>query len=176
MKKGMTIREKVMLCILGVLIIIAAYCYMLYMPIKAEIQQYKDDYLVADDALIIAEAKALQMAKMKSEIDAIKAGDTEAIRELPKYDNRQNLMTELSLILSKTNNYNIRFGSIEEDGSVIHRQIMLEYTCKDYASAKGILQEIYNGEYPCIIGNMHISKDGSSVSLYLTYFEYGSIK
>ena len=172
----MTVREKVMLGILGILCVICAYNFLLYQPIKEEIAQYKDEYIAQDDSLILLEAKAVRLAKMKSEISEIKNGSTEGIKELPKYNNRQNLMTQLSGILSKSENYNVRFGNVTQTESAITRQILLEYTCKDYKTAKGILEEIYDGEYPCVFGNVHISNKGATMSLYITYFEYGTLE
>ena len=175
MKRGMTVREKVMLGLLGILCIICVYNYLFYQPIKEDIARYKEEYIEQDDVLIMLEAKGAKFAQMKSEIDAIKSGSTEGIKEIPKYDNRQNLMMQLSSILSKTENYNLRFGSVTSEGNVISRQIILDYTCNGYMAAKSILQEIYNGEYPCVIGNVHISDEGAT-SLYITYYEYGKLE
>ena len=66
-------------------------------------------------------------------------------------------MMQLSGILSKSDNYNLRFGTVTSDDNAISRQIILEYTCSDYKTAKGILEEIYNGQFPCVLGNVHIS-------------------
>ncbi len=85
-------------------------------------------------------------------------------------------MMQLSGILSKSENYNIRFGTVTSDENAISRQIILEYTCSDYKTAKGILEEIYNGQFPCVLGNVHISNKGATMSLYITYFEYGTLE
>lgn len=176
MKNGMTIREKVMLCILILLCIFAAYYYLLYIPMKDATTAYKEEYTVLDDTLLVAEAKTTRMAKMKAELESIKAGTTEEIKALPAYDNRQNLMSQLSNILSKTEKYNITFGNVTGDGTTISREITLNYSCDSYEEAKEILLEIYNGEYPCVFGDLHLSNEGATVSIQITYYEYGSLE
>lgn len=175
MKNQMTIREKVMLCILILLLVFAAYYYLFYIPMKEDTEVYKQEYVSLDETLIIAEAKTTKMAKMKAELEAIKQGTTEIIKPLPAYDNRQNLMSQLSNILAKTKNYSITFGGVSGDGTTISRDITLNYSCGSYEEAKGILLEIYNGEYPCVFGTLHLSNEGSTVSIQITYFEYGKV-
>ena len=175
MKNGMTTREKVMLCILGVLCLVLAYYYLLYIPMKEEIAQYKQEYTTVDDTLIVVEAKAVQLANMKAELEAIKQSGTGDVKPLPVYDNRQNLMSQLSNILDKTQSYSITFGNISSDGTTISRQISLNYSCGSYEAAKAILLEIYNGEYPCVFGTLHLSNEGATISIQITYYEYGSL-
>lgn len=175
MKNQMTIREKVMLCILIILLVCAGYYYLFYVPMKEDTEAYKQEYATLDETLIVAEAKTTKMAKMKAELEALKQGSTEEIKPLPAYDNRQNLMSQLSNILAKTQNYNITFGNVSGDGTTISREITLNYSCGSYEAAKQILLEIYDGEYPCVFGTLHLSNEGATVSIQITYFEYGKL-
>lgn len=176
MKKGMSIREKVMLCILAVLCVILVYYYAFYIPMQEEIAQLKEEYTTIDDSMILVEAKATRLAKMKAELEEIKAGDAGVMKELPAYDNRQNLMSQLSTILSKTENYNIAFAGVTGDGTTVSRQISLDYSCANYEEAKAVLLEIYNGKYPCTFGGLYLSDDGATISVDIVYFEYGSLE
>lgn len=176
MKNAMTTREKILLCILGIMGVVLLYYYLFYIPMTQQTEQYRQDYITVDETLIVVEAKATKMAQMQAEIAAIKAGSTEGIKELPHYDNRQSLMSQLSEILENTEKYSINFGSITGDGTTISRQVTLNYTCDDYASAKGILEKIYDGDYPCAYGNLSLSNKGASVAMYITYYEYGKLQ
>lgn len=175
MKNQMTIREKVMLCILIILLVCAGYYYLFYVPMKEDTEVYKQEYATLDETLIVAEAKTTKMAKMKAELEALKQSSTEEIKPLPAYDNRQNLMSQLSNILAKTQHYNITFGNVSGDGTTISREITLNYSCGSYEAAKQILLEIYDGEYPCVFGTLHLSNEGATVSIQITYFEYGKL-
>lgn len=172
MKKGMSIREKVLLCILAILAMIMVYYYAFYIPTQDEIAQYKEEYTLVDDSIILADAKAIKLSQMKAELEAIKGGETEVTKELPAYDNRQNLMVQLSNILAKSQNYNITFGAVSADGKTMTRSISLDYSCESYEAAKAILMEIYNGEYPCTFHNLYLTNGGSSISVDIIYFEY----
>lgn len=173
--KSMSTREKIMLAVLGVMCLALVYYYLLYIPMKEEIAQYKEEYNTVDDTLILVDAKAAQLATMKAELEAIKQDPMGATKALPAYDNRQNLMSQLSNILSKTQSYNIIFGNVSGDGTTVSRQITLNYSCGSYEEAKSILQEIHNGEYPCVFGTLHLSNNGATISIQITYFEYGKL-
>lgn len=174
--KNMSGREKIMLGILGALCIVLGYYYLLYIPMTEETEKCKQEYLTVEEDLLVVEAKVAQMSSMKAEIEAIKAGDVEGIKVLPQYDNRQSLMSQLSTILAKTTNYNIRFGAVTADGTTIRREVSLDYTCDDYASAKVILQEIYSGQYPCMLGNIGVGSEGAAISMNITYYEHGKLE
>lgn len=172
MKRGMSIREKVLLCILAVMAMVLVYYYAFYLPVQEETAQYEEEYILVDDNIILADAKAIKLKQMKAELEAIKGGETEVTKELPAYDNRQNLMMHLANILVKSQNYNITFGNVAVDGGTVSRSISLDYTCDSYATAKAILLEIYNGAYPCTFTNLYLTNNGNSISVDIIYYEY----
>ena len=170
--KKLSIREKVLLAILGVLAAVMVYNYLFLIPIQEEIARCEEEYLSMDDTVILLEAKTNRYNQMKAELEKIKAGQTEETKALPAFDNRENLMVQLSNILSKTEKYSLVFGNITEDGVTVSRSVSLNYSCDSYETAKGILMEIKNGEYPCMFGNVYLSNEGKSISVNITYFEY----
>ena len=172
MKKGLTLREKVLLCILAVMLVIMGYYYLFYIPTKDAIAQYEKDFIAIDNEIIQTEAKMIKFANMKAELNAIKEGSSVEVKELPKFDNRQNLMVQLSGILANTDNYSLSFGSVSNDGVTVSRSIDLSYTCGSYEAAKAILEEIYTGEYPCTFTNLFLSNGGKTISVEITYYEY----
>lgn len=175
MKNSMTIREKVMLVILGLLCLALVYYYAFYIPTQEEIQQLEEEYLTIDDTLIAVEAKSARLEKMKADLEMLKGSDTDDTKALPAYDNRQNLMSQLSIILAKSDNYNISFGEVSGDGTTVRRNIRLDYTCGSYQAAKALLLEIYNGEYPCAFDSLYLSNEGTTISVDIIYFEYGTL-
>ena len=172
MKKGLSIREKVLLCILAVLAVVMVYNYAFLMPIQDEIARCEEEYLSMDETVILLDAKTSRYQQMKKELEAIKGGEGEDTKALPAFDNRENLMVQLSNILSKTEKYNLVFGNISEDGVTVSRSVSLNYSCDSYETAKGILMEIREGEYPCTFGNVYLSNEGKTISVNITYFEY----
>ncbi len=172
--KNMSKREKFMMGILVLMLAILGYYYLFYVPTTTEIMLCKQDTVAVEDQIYAAQVKAAKMQKMQKEIDAILAGESGEVKELPAYDNRQNVMNSLSNILSVTDSYNVTFSSVSEADGIIRRNINLNYQCVGYDTAKTVLEQIYNSEYTCLIKNVSLSQGNGSymVTLTLTYFEY----
>ena len=174
MKKGFTNREKGLLLILVLMVLVAVYNYAFYVPTQAKIAQYKQDALTVDDQILMAEAKAAKLQMMEKELAEIKAGDMTNIKELPPYDNSRNVMTSLSAILTNAVQYNISFAGVSESDGIVRRDITLTFSANSYEAAKSILSDIYNGAYRCLMKDLHVAQasDVWNVNVQITYFEY----
>ncbi len=174
MKKGLSAREKILLLILILMGIFAGYYYAFYIPSQEKITFYEEEAILIDDQIIVAEAKTAKMAMMNKELAEIKSGDMSNIKELPAYDNSRNVMNSLSLILANATQYDVSFSGVTEDDGIVRRDITLNYSCNSYDSAKSILSRIYNGDYRCLIKDLHITQSSGtwSVNVQITYFEY----
>lgn len=174
MKKQLTVREKVLMCILAVLLVICAYYYAFYTPVLQKIADYKNEIVFLEEQNLILDAQVEKMNQMKSELDAIAAGEMGNVKELPAFDNSQNVMNSLSFILKNAEQYSVSFSSVEEEESTVRRHINLSYDCKNYESAKSILQRVYESEYRSLIQDVHMSFSEASchVTVEITYFEY----
>lgn len=173
MKKQLTTREKVLLVVLAVLLVICGYYYAFYTPVLQKIAEYKDEIVFIEEQTVALDAQVQKMNQMKEELDAIQSGEMGAIKEIPAYDNSQNLMNSLSFILQSADQYNVSFSSVDEEDSTVRRNISLSYSCGSYETAKSILTQIYESEYRSLIKDVHLSTaDGYSVTMEITYFEY----
>ena len=114
------------------------------------------------------------MNMMQKELDAIKSGDMSNIKELPPYDNSRNVMNSLSVILANATQYDVSFSGVSEDDGIVRRDITLSYNCNSYDAAKAILTQIYDGDYRCLIKDLHITQSSGvwNVNVQITYFEY----
>lgn len=174
MKKGLSAREKILLLILILMAIFAGYYYAFYLPAQEKITFYEEEAILVDDQIIIAEAKTAKMGMMVKELKAIKEGDMTNIKELPPYDNSRNVMNSLSMILANATQYDVSFSGVSEEDGIVRRDISLNYNCNSYESAKSILSQIYNGDYRCLIKDLHITQSSGvwNVNVQITYFEY----
>ena len=174
MKKQLTVREKVLMCILVVLLVICGYYYAFYTPVLQKIADYKNEMIFLEEQNVLLDAQVEKMNQMKSELDAIAAGEMGDVKELPAFDNSQNVMSSLSFILKNAQQYSVSFASVEEEESTVRRHINLSYDCGSYEASKSILQQIYDSEYRSLIKDVHISmgEDSCHVTVELTYFEY----
>ena len=178
MKAEMTMREKIMMVFLGLLVLFCVYYFVFLIPTKEQIDNYRSETLMLDDQIIMADAKVAKMNMMKAELDAIFAGEMGEVKELPAYDNSYQVMNHLSAILKKAFSYNVSFSSVVIEDSTVRRNLTLDYDCGNYDDAKGILEEIYEGEYRCLFKDLFISHttsedtEGYHVMVDITYFEY----
>ena len=178
MKAEMTVREKVMMGILGVLVLFCVYYFVFLVPTTEKIASYKEDTLLLEDQIILADAKVVKMQQMEDELEEILANGQGDLKELPAYDNSYYVMNSLSGILEKSVQYNISFSNVETEGNTVRRNITLDYDCSSYNNAKTILENIYHGDYRCVFKDLYITcneKDGAEsyhVSVDVTYFEY----
>jgi len=174
MKKQLTTREKVLMGILAVLMVICAYNLLFYNPTIQELALLANESKALDEQIVLMDTQVAKMNQMKAELDAIAAGEMGAVNEIPAYDNSRNVMNSLSFILQSAETYKVNFSSVEQEDSTVRRNINLSYTCKDYKTAKKILMQIYAGEYRCLIKDVHLSNEGGNyfVTVEITYFEY----
>ena len=174
MKKQLTIREKILMCILAVLLVVCAYYYAFYMPVLQKIIDNKAEIAFLDEQNLVLDAQVEKMSQMQGELDEIISNGTDGVKKLPAYDNSQNVMHSLSSILESANQYNVSFSSVEIEESTVRRHINLSFDCNDYASAKEILKQIYEGEYRSLIKDVHMSggEESYQVTVQITYFEY----
>lgn len=174
MKKQLTIREKVLMCILAVLMVICAYNLLFYNPTIQELAYLAEESDVLDEQITTVDIQVAKMNQMKAELEAIASGELGDDKEIPAYDNSANVMNSLSAILKNAKQYNVTFSSIEQEDSTVRRNIRLSYSTKDYKTAKKILTQIYEGEYRCLLKDVHLSSsdEAYNVTVDITYFEY----
>lgn len=174
--KNLSKREQILLVILGILVIVLLYYYAFYIPTKNKIATLNEDLVKLEETTKLTDEKVAKMEEMKAELEKIKQSGVENIKEVPPYDNRQKLMSELSVILSKAEAYAVSFEEITSDGITISRNVRLDCTCSSYATTKAILQEIYNGKYPCTFKDVFLGEDGTTLTVDIIFFEYGTLK
>ena len=173
MKKQLTPREKVLMAILAVLMVVCVYYYAFQSPTTARILSLTMDSAAIDDQILIVDEQVARMNEMKAELDAIAAGEMGVVKEIPAYDNGSNVMDELSQILLSADTYTVNFSSVEEEENTIRRHISLSYTCANYETAKSILTQIHGSDYRNLIQNVSMEVSAEyHVSVDITYYEY----
>ena len=160
MKKGLSSREKILLVILALMAVFAVYYYVFYIPTQEKISYFKAETVRLEDEIMVSEIKIGKLNMMVKELEAIKSGDMTNIKELPPYDNSSNVMNSLSTILSKASVYNVSFSGVTEKDGIVRRDITLNFSCTTYETAKAILSDIYNGDYRCLVKDLHITQSG----------------
>ena len=174
MKKQLTVREKVLMCILAVLLIVCAYYYAFSTPVMQKVTEYEGEIQFLEEQNQILDAQVEKMNLMKAELEAIASGEMGTVNEIPAYDNSFYVMHSLSVILEKADTYQVNFVEEEHEEAIVRRNINMTYQCDTYEDAKAIFEQIHDSEYRTLIKDVSYRNSGESysVTLTFTYFEY----
>jgi hypothetical protein len=77
---------------------------------------------------MILDAQVEKMNQMKSELEVIASGELGNVKELPSYDNSQNVMNSLAFVLNAANQYSVNFSSVEIEASVLPSSSLITCT------------------------------------------------
>lgn len=168
MNREFTKREKILLLILTVLVIVMGYYKLLLEPINNQIEHYHS--LTQEEQL-----QTVRMEQMEAEIAQAKAAGIE--RTIPDYDNSAMLLPQLYQIMGSTREYAMDFDEITFEGNIAVRPVQIEFETADYQKARRVIDKLYAAGYAMQIEDMTIQEtrttDKRSVRTYLriTFFE-----
>lgn len=155
--RNFSLREKILLGVLILLILAALYYFAVQLPVSDGLQ--KAQAMIEETELnnTILQSKAQKLQKMKSELTQIKESGNAAV--VPEYDNLYNEISFLNKTLEKATNFQLNFDDLkmDEDSNVIRRTGRMEFTCNSYADAKEIVCNLENCPYLCRVSSLVIS-------------------
>ncbi len=173
MRRNLSAREKTLLLILVVLVLVLGYWKLVLEPINSQVERYN---AMARDAQMQVDQQMLQLAqmrKMESLLAQMKENGT--YLEIPAYDNREAVLVELHRILAAAQDYSLEFAATSQQGKILSRPVVLGFSAKDYPTARAILNQLHNSENFNMISDLSIQWDSDrsqvTVSLCITYYE-----
>lgn len=175
MNRAFTQREKVLLLVLAVLIIVIGYVKLILQPINEEIESYEGLTMEEQTAFSANQIRAARMNLMEKEIEKAKAKGVR--REVPAYDNSSNLLPGLYQIMESSVDYSLDFGKLVYDGNVVQRPVEMTFQTKTYKQARAIIDKLYKSGYAMQITDVNIGTKKAtdtqlvSTSMSVTYFE-----
>lgn len=175
MNRAFTQREKVLLLVLAVLIIVIGYVKLILQPINEEIESYEGLTMEEQTAFSANQIKAARMNLMEKEIEKAKAKGVR--REVPAYDNSSNLLPGLYQIMESSVDYSLDFGELVYDGNVVQRPVEMTFQTRTYKQARAIIDKLYRSGYAMQITDVNIDTKKAtdtqlvSTSMSVTYFE-----
>ena len=175
MNREFTQREKVLLLVLAVLIIVIGYVKLILQPINEEIESYESLTMEEQTTFSANQIKATRMNLMEKEIEKAKAKGVR--REVPAYDNSSNLLPGLYQIMESSVDYSLDFGELVYDGNVVQRPVEMTFQTRTYKQARAIIDKLYKSGYAMQITDVNIDTKKAtdtqlvSTSMSVTYFE-----
>ena len=165
MNRELTRREKTLLLVLIVVVLVAGYCKLILIPINDQISSYRLNMEAEQTELDANQGKMAQMQKMQKAIEEIKAAGEK--RTIPQYDNSGKL--DYSLDCSA--------GTVQQD-YIMLRPIVMTFRTSTYAQARQIVDRLCSSENISQISDMNMNtytegRNSGTVetTLVITYFE-----
>ena len=177
MNRELTKREKILLLILAILIIVLGYYKIILEPINDQITNYEGMQLQEETEVDTKTTQAMKMAVMEKEIEKAKASGIE--REVPTYDNSKVLLPKLYEIMDASTDYSMTFQDIVTEGNVVYRGIDITFQTRNYTQARKIIDEIIDMGYALEISDITMQEtndDSSSMSTYMNVTFYEAIR
>lgn len=156
MRRQLTVREWLLLALLGVILLISGYLSLFYMPMTS-----RRDLCIAEAEDCRMQTEALQVRveekqRMERELAEIFAADPDP-RSIAPYDNLQPVMHELNGTLAATREYSLSFGTVDASQSIVRRQISMNFAVGSYEAAKEVLQKLHDSDYRCMLDSVTIN-------------------
>ena len=175
LSRDFTMREKILLLALAVLIIGIGYYKFIDEPVRSTIANAKAEEANLQVELEAVQAKVAALKKMEFQLENMTSSDKDY---MPSYNNRKAEIKQLNDILQNAQSYSVTFDSITREGNQIRRNFTLQFTTNRYTSAESILDRLDDGPYRCKLnevlctperGNVHNGE--ISVSAVATFYE-----
>ncbi len=163
------------LVFLGLLILIAAYLFLVQIPVHNQLTALDDKEEYLQDQIVVLNTKIQSRNTMKAAVDKAYADANGKPRAIPEYNNISIVTLELHSIFSTSINYSITFGADKVDKTIVRRTIQISFTESTYQATVDKISKINKSDNLYLINTMNITpgKDGSyTVNLNLTNFEY----
>lgn len=176
MRRELTVREWMLLGVLGILLVITGYILLFYNPMTSERDRCIGETETCRMQLEAANLRIADKHRMERELEELFAAEVPPVG-IPDYENLKPVMFELNSILSRARSYNLSFSTVDTSQTIVRRSIAMTFTTDSYASAKAILGQLHDSGYRCMIDNVSINySDGHReywVALYDNDVERG---
>lgn len=172
--RKLTLRERVLLILLAIIVVISAYVMLFSMPLDQKSQTLTEEIALADELALQLELRLGEKQRMERELQQLETAE-DAPAVMPEYDNLQAVMMELHRILANCDEYSLSFLGDETENQVYCRQVVLPFTCGSYEEARNVVQQLRDSDLRCMIDSVEIQEEengGVSAMVTVTFLEY----
>lgn len=179
MKRAFTNREKALLAVFILLLVFVGYFKLILEPINTKIAEYQANAAAEQDIMIAETGTLTEKKRMEKELEEIRSSAD--FKEIPDYDNIQNVIKEMDAILqSNSADYSLYFKELAETDGIVRRTIVMDYKTETYQKARTIVNALHDCKYPNQISDLSYTylEDESGnqsqaveVNLTVTFYE-----
>ncbi len=177
MKRQFSLRERILMIILAILLVACVYYILVEKPVQDTLLDASQRQSEAESQMMIASAQLQKMHQMQ---DALEKLEQSAQADVPDYDNAKNVLELLKRAMAQTNEFKLNFQPVTTEGAIARRTIQMNFRCDSYAAAKQVLQTLLDSNYRCRITSMSvtcgqngdITQQEVSVQATVTFYEF----
>lgn len=168
LEKNLSLREKILLLILAIIIIGFTYYFLVDQPVKNQIAAAHSHIADLESELSIEQAKLSSYNRMYDELESVKNGGI--YTAMPSYNASHEERAYLDSVLSTTNSYNINFSDVTRNGEQIRRDFTVSYSVTSYEEAMDVLTRLHNAPQRCLIGDVSCSVVNQNVENAVSHY------
>lgn len=170
LSRDFTLREKISITILLIIVICFGYKTLVHDPIEEQLVIAEGNRQTLETEIMIINSKINNLQKMQEELDQILNDPTVTV--MPSYNNVKEELAFLNETLTKSYSYSINVDDVTKDGNQIRRDVAIQFTAKDFNSMKDIIKTLSENKERSLISNIQFSNNnGISCSLLVTFYE-----
>ncbi len=153
-------REKVMLIILALVLVVGLYVLLVQRPVEAKVDELALEKEELELKQQVAEIRLGQYNKMKNELDEIFAMPKDQLTVMPPYDNIETLMVQFNAIFMGLEP-KLSFPAVQFKEGVATRPIQFEFVAPSYDQARAILTRLTRTGYRSLLDGLSIRPEGA---------------
>lgn len=176
MTRRFTLRERILMIVLIVILLVGLYFFLVYYPVKNSLSEIQTEQEEIEMRLQIAETRKGIYDDMQKELNDIFSLPQDEITYMPKYDNERELMTKFDVIFEGVEP-RLNINKTTNNG-IVSRAISFSFEAPDFESAKRILGELTSTGFRCLMSSIVLSpingdleNNSLSVSGTITFYE-----
>lgn len=176
MSRDFTLKEKILLGILTVILLGAVYYLAVDQPVRSALSEAASEQENLNTELLVLQQKAATLSRMKNELETIQGNATYG--QMGSYNNAKAELDELNQVLQDTDAYDVSFSNVTRDGDLIRRTFSLTFSAADYSKAEDLIKRLCEGPWRCLVSNINIvAQEGDfaqgavNVGLSATFYE-----
>ena len=181
LKREFTKREKVLILVLAILLLLTGYYKFVNQPTADRIATAQNACYDIESETTIESAKAQRLSAMRDAIEKYESATGGISSVVPAYDNIDNVMIQLDSILGAASDYSLTFRDVVFGDDAVTRPVDMTFTCGSYDTARDIIEKLDGCMYRCALNDITVAVDGKSgvditnggvaVSLTATFYE-----
>ena len=175
LSRKFTVLERVLLLVLCLILMGAAYYYYVYTPLSAELSSVRSERDLLDAELLGIQTRVAELTRMQNEINML--NEESSPFRMESYNNETGVLMLLDGALKPVDTYQLGAQRLTRDGDLVRRSFSLQFTVPDLRQAESILDKISHSGRRCLLGDLSCSiseDDGKTqvnVSTIVTFYE-----